>query len=209
MAMQISGIAGPQIRADGTEFIFRGSKDGSQVVQDGHAKYQEAVYRGNVYTAANQTGLATAAGLSATTPVLTLANPAGSGKLAVLLYAGITFSVAPAAAAVCWLAANVNPVAAAVTGTAFTARNALLGAPASNSVLPLLAATLPATPTAICQLGVMFAAALTVNNTNAPMGRWFDGSIILAQGAAISIQTSTASGALGTWQEFIWEEIPV
>src|SRR5476651_1315624 len=111
MAMQTSGIVGPQVKADGSEFILRGGKTGALGAQDVHARYQEAVYRGNVYGAANQSGVVTQAGLSATTPVLTLANPAGSGKLGVLWYAGATFAVAFAAAALIWLAANVNPAA--------------------------------------------------------------------------------------------------
>jgi hypothetical protein len=40
------------------------------------------------------------------------------------------------------------------------------------------------------------------------MNRWFDGSLILLPGSAISFQTSTASGASSTFAELIWEEIP-
>jgi hypothetical protein len=42
-----------------------------------------------------------------------------------------------------------------------------------------------------------------------PLGRWFNGGLILKPGTNLSIQTSTASGATGTWCEYIWEEIPV
>lgn len=209
MAMQISGIVGPKVAGDGSEFVLRGSKDGGQIVQDGHARYQEAVYRGSVYAAANQTGVVTQAGLSATTPVLTLANPAGSGKLGVLWFAGAIFSVAFAAAAAVWLAANTNPAAAAVTGTAATVRNLLLGASATPALLALTAATLPAAPVAIAQLGIGLTGAITTAPTGLPIGRWFDGGIVLGQGSAISIQTSTASGAAATFCEYIWEEIAV
>lgn len=207
--MQAEIRTGPAVSADGAILPMRGGKSGEASVADAHARYMEAVYRGNVYKVANQAGAASSAGLSATTPVLTLANPAGSGKLGVLIYAGCVFSVAPAAAAVTYLAANINPAAAAVTGTVANPVNALLGTSGAAALKAFTAATLPAAPVAIAQLGVQFAGALTVANELVPMGRWFDGAVILGQGTAISIQTSTASGAAGMFCDYIWEEIPV
>jgi hypothetical protein len=49
--------------------------------------------------------------------------------------------------------------------------------------------------------------AITVQTGHAPYHRWFDGCLVIAPGTAVSIQTSTASGASGLWSEFIWEEI--
>lgn len=184
----------------------RGSFDTSVVTQDAHARYQEAVMRGNCYTTANQTAGTTQAGLSGTTPVLTLFNPKGNNKVGVLLYAGATFIVANAAGSAIWLAANVNVAAAAVTGTAATVSNCALGNGNSPSLLAFTAATLPATPIAISQLASGVTGAVTTIPYLLPAGRFFDGSIILLPGSAISIQTSTASGA-GTFCEYVWEEI--
>ncbi len=209
MGVQIDGRVGPAAAADSTYNNLRLDKSGALGVTDAHGRYTEAVYRGNVFTAANQSGVATQAGLSATTPVLTLFNPAGSGKLGVLLYAGVGFPIAFAAAANVFLAANVNPLAAAVTGTAFTARNALLGGSAASVLQVFTAATLPAAPVAICLLGEALTGASTTVPYLLPLGRWFDGSIIIGQGCAISIQTSAASGASGALCEYAWEEIPV
>lgn len=175
---------------------------------ESQALFQDAVERGAVFGVCNNAGVTSQAGLSATTPVLTLYNPASSGKLGILWYAGAQFSVAFAAAAAVWLAANTNTAAAAVTGTETTThRNLKLGTSANNAIKAYLAATLPAAPVAIAQLGVGLTGAITTMPTNYPMERWFNGSIILQPNTAISIQTSTASGASGTFCEFIWEEI--
>lgn len=184
----------------------RGSFDACTVTMDGHARYQEAVMRGNVFVTANQTAGTTQAGLSATTPVLTLFNPKGNNKVGVLIYAGATFIVANAAGAAVWLAANINIAAAAVTGTAATVTNALLGNNNSPSLLAFTASTLPAAPIAISQLASGVTGAVTTAPYVLPAGRFYDGSVILMPGSAISIQSSTASGA-GTFCEYIWEEV--
>ncbi len=210
MGMEVQGIVGPVALADGTGRIFRQSKTGGQVVTDEHPRFFEAASRSNIYTVANQAGITTQAGLSATTPALTLYNPSGSGVIGVLIYAGFVASVAFAAASVIWLGANTNLTAAAVTGTLTTAhRNGLLGAASGNKIQALLAATLPAAPVAIASLGVGLTGAITTIPSIATCGRFFDGSIILYPGSALSFQTSTASGASGFFGEFIWEEVAI
>lgn len=201
---------GPQVAADGNDVQPRLDKTGAMTVVGAHAFYSEAVLRGNCYAVCQQTGTTTQAGLSATTPALTLYNPAGSGVNGVLIYAGVTFLVAFAAAAAVWVAVGTNPTAAAVTGTLTTAhRNCLLGARQGGGVIPMLAATLPAAPVAVAILGVGLTGAITTIPQAQNMGRFFDGSIIIAPGTNLSIQTSTASGASSTLCEYIWEEVPV
>lgn len=187
---------------------MRIGRTGEQTVQDAHARFYEAVALGNCYGVAMQSGVASQAGLSATTPILTLYNPLGSGVNGLLWYAGVTQSVAPAAAMVVWLGANTVTQAAAVTGTLTTShRNLLLGGAQGNKIQAMLAATLPAAPIALATLGVGFAGALTVNNQQAPIARWFDGGMLIAPGTAVSFQTSTASGAAGLFGEYAWEEV--
>lgn len=177
------------------------------ISQDAFAR---AVERGTVFSVCNQTGVASQAGLSATTPVLTLANPAGSTVSGRLWMASAHFEVAFAAAASVWLAAGTNTVAAAVTGTLTTAHRNLkfrgTGAQ-GNTLTPLLAATLPAAPVAIDTLGVGLTGAITTAPTQLPMVKWYNGAILIQPGCNISIQTSTASGALGTLCSYIWEEV--
>jgi hypothetical protein len=196
--------------AAGQSHAARMNRSGGWLTAPVSARFQEAVLRGNCFTVANQAGVVSQAGLSATTPVLTLYNPAGSGKNAVLWYAAASFGVANAAAATVWLAANTNTAAAAVTGTLTTThRNCLLGSANNPAVTPLLAATLPAAPVGIAMLGIGLTGAITVETTAKLIGGWLDGSIVIGPNTAVSIQTSTASGALGLWCSYMWEEIDV
>lgn len=167
----------------------------------------DAALQGRLFSIANQTGITTQAGLSATTPALTLANPSGSGKNMLLWFAGVTFTVVFGAAAVVFLAAGTNPAASAVTGTLTTAhRNLKLGG-ASPTIIPLLAATLPAAPVAIDILGAGLTGAITTIPQLQTLKRWYNGAIVITPGTNISIQTSTASGATATFCSFIWEEV--
>lgn len=190
MAKQVGTIGGNQVALETFDF-------------------QAAVAKGRVYSVANQTGVATQAGLSATTPVLTLANPAGSGVKGKLWYAGATFNVIFAAIAAVFVAVGTDTAAAAVTGTATTAhrRTRLGGLVAQgNSIQAFLAATLPAAPVAIAILGSGSTGAVVIETTIKPLERWFNGAIEIMPGTNLSIQTSAASGAVGTLCEYIWEE---
>ena len=196
--------------AAGTSGAIRRSPSGGMYTADISARYQAAVERGNVYGVANQTGVTSQAGLSATTPVLTLYNPLSSGVNAVLWFAGAQFSVVFAAVSAVWLAVGTNTAAAAVTGTATsTHRNMLLGSGRNPNCEPLLAATLPAAPVALSSIGTGLTGAVNLLPQTQGMERWYDGSVILKPGTNISIQTEAASGAVGMLCELIWEEFAV
>ncbi len=205
--MLMYGKVGIQDNEKGAITPIRFSKTGALVNSPGHAAYAEAVARGNCFIACNQTGVTTQAGLAVTTPALTLYNPVNSGKLGVLIYAGFIMSVACAAAAAVWLAGNVNPSAAAVTGTAASVSNCQVGNGAMPALKCFTAATLPAAPTGLAILGVGLTGAITTIPNMTANGRYFDGAIQVYPGGAISFQTSTASGAAGFFGEFVWEEM--
>ena len=191
--------------------VLRGSEGGEGIFGQAHARYYESIVRGNAFVVANQSGVTSQAGLSATTPVLSLYNPAGSGVNGVVLWAGAFSIVVVAAGMMIWLAANTNIAAAATTGTATTAhRNLLLGNGKSPQLQPLLAATLPAAPVAIAMLGD-FPGTLALNSQppTATFYRDIAGGIILAPGSTLSFQTSTASGAAGLLCEVAWEEVAI
>ncbi len=210
--MHLQATVGPDNSnpAAGTSLAVRRSPEGGSYSAAITARYQAAVLRGNVYGVANQVGVTSQAGLSATTPVLTLHNPSGSGTNAVIWYAAGTYAVANTAAAAVWLAANTIVTAAAPSGTATTThRNMLLGSSNNPKMSPLLAATLSAAPVAVSTLGIGLTGAITVATQAPAIERWFDGGVIVAPGATISIQTSTASGAAGLWCELIWEEVAI
>lgn len=180
--------------------------NGGLLVTPAGSSFDEAVDRGNVYITANQTTVTTQAGLSATTPALTIANVAGSGKRVKLWYAGCQTLVAWTAAATVWLAQGGSAVAADVTQTTLaTVRNAKTGAGTQPpGVAALAVATLPAAPVAISILGAGLTGAITVQTGIVPFGRWYDGALQLPEGFNWSIQTSTA-GTL--FCEFIFEVV--
>lgn len=172
--------------------------------------FQAAVARGRVFSVANQTGVVTQDGLSVTEPVLTLANPAGSGVKGRLWFAGTSFLVAFPLGAVILLAAGTDASDDAVTGTKVTAhRRGRLGglSDQGNIIQPFLAATLPAIPVGIAILGCGLTGTIGTAPTAPMLGRWFNGAIEIMPGTNISIQTTTDSGAVGTVCEYIWEEI--
>jgi hypothetical protein len=207
---QLQGTVGPATGSVGESRGVTLTKYTGLRTGDSQPRLQDAVERGNTYAVCNQAGVTSQAGLSATTPVLTLANPLGSGVNGILYYAGASFAVAFAAASAVFLAVGTNTAAAAVTGTLTTAhRNLKLGAGTGNKILTFLAATLPATPVAVSLLGMGLTGAITTVPALQQMERWFDGGIIIQPGTNVSIQTSTASGASGTFCEFIWEEVAV
>src|SRR2546430_1242059 len=135
--MTLDGRVGPAVNSDGAINEVRLSRDSSTITQDSHARYQEAVMRGAVFSASQQAGAATPAGLTASAiGVLTLYNPIASGKNLVILSVEPTITVAIATAIVgnIGICAGVGPSVAAPTGTtALTIYNNLVN-PASNSV---------------------------------------------------------------------------
>ena len=203
----LQGTVGQATGAAGESLGVRLTRDLGVRTGDVQAPFQEAVLRGNTYGVCSQAGVTSQAGLSATTPVLTLANPSGSGVNAVLWYAGATFSVAFAAAAAVWVAHSAVPAALATLSTSH--RNLKIGGAQGNKVKALLACTLPAAPVGVSLLGMGLTGAITTQPTSQTLGRWFNGGIIIEPGQAISIQTGTASGTSGTFCEYIWEEVAV
>ena len=187
-------------------FGLKFGKQGGALFTPLGSAFEEAVKRGRVFAVASQAGVTSQAGLSATTPVLTLPNPAGSGVRGKLWYAAATFTVAFATAGAVWLAVGTNPVAAAVTGTLTTAhRNLKLGGQAPG-IVPMLAATLPAAPVGISLLGAGLTGAITTIPVIQVLERWFNGAVLIEPGTNVSLQTGVASGASGMFCEYIWEE---
>lgn len=175
-------------------------------VKQENALFDAAVKKGRVWAVANQAGVTSQAGLSATTPVLTLANPVGSGVRGKLWYATASIDVAFGTAATIYLALG-GYSATAVTGTLTTAqRNLKTGSSSMGTIRNYLAATLPAAPVAIHILGAAGTGAITVPLILPPLAQWFHGAIHLEEGMNLSIQTSAASGTSGLWCGFIYEE---
>lgn len=208
MSIEVLAKVGEQDLQPGSLAMPGLNRHGHLVIQD---SFTAAVEKGRVFSVASQAGVTSQAGLSATTPVLTLYNPAGSGVTGRLWHVTANLAVANAAAATVYLCVGSNTVAATTTGTITTAHRCLkLGGitPASqgNRVVALTAATLPAAPVAVDLLGVGLTSAITVFPAIPPMTKCYFGALLIQPGTNVSIQTSTASGANGLWCAYVWEE---
>lgn len=156
----------------------------------------------NIFLASTQAGVATSTALSVTQTGFTLSNPFGSGKTLVLLKFWGAFTTAPAAIATLVLAANVNPVAAAVVHTTpLVVRKANLGVAGTPVGLADSAATLPAAPVVVVGLGGPVA---TGSVSQPQVVSNFDGALCVAPGCAVSINSITTAIS-GIWT-MVWEE---
>lgn len=157
-----------------------------------------------IYVASTQAGVATSTGLSTTQTGLTLTNPAGSGKTLVVLQVTGALSSAPAGAATVVLAANVNPVATAVTQTTpLTVRKANLGVGGTGVGLAASAVTLPAAPVVVRGLGGPVAGS-SISPTQIVDN--VDGALCIAPGCALSLNSLTTAIS-GVWS-ITWKEVP-
>lgn len=203
--MLVEGKVGPQALSDGAIAQPRLSKDGSFVLLHGHARYQEAALRGNLYFASNQAGIAATAGLSATSTIFTLYNPASSGVNLVLAEVIAHATVDPAADAAVWLVANVTAAQAAPTSTAsLVVRNSLIGVGAGKGIA-YSTATLAAAPVVIRPL-LTGAWGTAVGFANLYVKDEVAGAIIVPPGIYISVQ---ASAVITVAASMTWEEVPL
>ena len=198
MNLELKGPAGEvNARADAHDALL---------VQQSGSAYEAAVERGNVFMVAAQATVVTQAGLSATTPAMTINNRANSEKIVKLWYAGWATLLSATAAFQAWLAyGDIHATAVVETTPSTTVRNAktgVIGAPAGIGVS--VVATLPAAPVAIALLDGASSAAVTAALLNAAGARWFNGALWVPPGANISVQTSTA-GSIFT--DFIFEVV--
>ncbi len=169
-------------------------KVGEARIAQARAPFDLAVERGNVYVTANQTTVTTQAGLSVTTPALTIANRVNSGKSVRMWYVSASGLVTPGAAAQIWVTLGGYSATAVTETTAATVRNMKNGdAGAAPGVATLAVATLPAAPVAIGQLGAQLTGAVTTAPVVQPFERWYNGALWVPPGYNLSIQTSTAT----------------
>lgn len=205
--MLLEGRVGPAIAADGTQQPPRLSNFLASVVQNLSGKYLESVIRGNVYSGGTAvTGVAPGTSIGTTSP-FTLFNPKGSGKALVVLRTSIAYISGTMSVGAIHYVANVDPGAAAVTGTAIVPVNSLLSA-ATGVGKPFTTATLPATPTVVrpfCSTSPFLAT--TAVHPFIMATEDVDGEFIIPPGCALSLEGTAAGGstplvAYGmTWEE--------
>jgi len=208
--MTAEGQVGIRYIGDGGETELRLDKTSALVVTDGHAKYTEAVLRGNVYV--QRVGGATATaftGGAAGTPLLSVYNPVGSGRNLVVLGVGVASRAAASAAGVVgfnlWAGVSVLP-----TGTATPAVNLYSQQAAGSSAVTFVntANTSGSATTLVLPLGSYYWAT-AAGAIFTPS--FFDvaGMIVVAPGVLLCLGATAALTSATYDASLIWEEIPI
>src|SRR2546421_10067572 len=199
------GSVGPFRGQDGVDTPLRLGRDSDLIISQCHARYHEAVSRGNVFFAANTATQALS--LNSTTATgLILTNPAGSGKNLSLLEVCVAIASLPAAQYTLLLTGNTNPVAATVThSVALTIRNAFMGQGANSVAFADSSATIP-NANIMRIIGTGGAATMASSTAYPPLIRdEITGLILLQPGTCISLQALTT--AVTVVASMAWEEI--
>lgn len=195
-------FVGPIRGVDGAELRDRSNRDAAKIIAKLNADYQEAVQRGDVYTASNQAAQAVSVALATTYTGLMLSNPLGSGKDLVLMMANWALSVAPAAIASLHLIGGYSATVNVTHTAAVTPENALIGS--GNSPLGKVdsQATIP-TPTYKWSLSHGFTAAALPGG---PIPTFeAKGLFVLKPGGFLGFGALTAVTGFGS---LAWMEVP-
>lgn len=203
--MEFEGRVGFVESSRGAKEVIRLGTTNEIMVSQANPTYYDLSVNGNLYTGSNPLGtpVTTQAGLSATTPALTLYNPVGSGVNLVLIATGIGITSAPAANTVLVLAFNTQNAGAPTATTSANITSSIVGTSAQPKGQVYRICTLPAAPVAFRILGGVAGASA---NGVYQMIFYADGQVIIPPGVSISVQSSTAVAIVAS---FTWEEKPL
>ena len=163
----------------------------------------------SIYICASTGPIITQAGISVSSPTLSLYNPINSGKNLVVLNISNEFALSPAAASQIVLAFNLTPSSGTQANTGVTpyTTSGLVGtstmtATSAGIGVCRMEGILPATPTPFRLLGGSVGASSidTVLLSDQTMGQ-----VVVPPGGLISIQTSTAASLQSSIE---WREDP-
>ena len=213
MAFEVQGRVGPIVAQDGTLQDPRLAKDGGFIVGDGHAKFQEAVYRGRVFVATNlPAGVAPGTALG-TAPPLTLYNPNGSGVLCVIWKATLGYiSGTLGAGTIVWAYNIQNTLVAPTGGTAIVPCNAQIGNATVGQVKAFTGSTVAPTQVVARGTGISLGAGLatTAAFPSPPVYDPVEGELVVIQNACLSLQGIAAAGTAPlVLMSIVYEEVPV
>lgn len=164
---------------------------------------------GNMFYCSDLLGtpVTTQAGLSITTPALTIYNPYGSGVNLTLLEVGTDVTSSPAAAAGFALAYSTGGPPTSTTPATTNAANFsninVSTTPTTNQGLCYRIATLASTPVAFRYLGGTTGAS-AIGGVVFTDPTW--GKVVIPPGVTISFQSKTAAAVV---VDFLWREDPI
>ncbi len=192
------------VNSDGAvlDRILRTGRSGELIFGMGCAEYEEACSRGEIFYTCLQAETTFDPLLELAAAGLVLVNPRGSPVDLVLLNVGLTIRTATTAGHL-FLTANVNPNAAAVTGTAVAVQNARLDVASAGYAKSFTVATLPAIPVVIRTLGYVVSTTPTCPGTGI-INDEVKGAIVIPPGTSVTVQGLTVVGTgltSYTWRE--------
>lgn len=193
--------------SDGIVTQVRGGKTGEMFVADAHARYYDAVRRGNVFMACIPV---TALSVNSTTFTgLALHNPVNSGKALVLMELCLGISTETTAAAGVILTGGAQTTA--ISTNAVTIQSAYPGKFAGSG--SVVTATSGATITTATMMRAIWNTPLATSATAptpAPtpyIKDQIDGALIIGPGQLVSLQAITT--AISVIASMTWEEVPI
>jgi len=206
--MKIEGQRGTQDLGSASFGPLRLAPDGSLATRNTSGRYYDAVQRGNVYSAANQTGCVWSVGLHKTNTGLCLSNPVGSGKNLSILYASHQEVVAPTGIAAVYLAGGYSATAVTHT-TPGTIYRMNLSATSSSTVAKFdTGATLPDDPVILMNLTAGHTSgALSTSACLACVD--IGGLIVVEPGGFLIVANFTIGVAVGQMAALVWEEVDI
>jgi hypothetical protein len=211
--MYAEGKVGPVTVGDGSPKELRLGRTAEMMTADAHARYQEAVVRGNVYSLTVNAGAVTAfTGGAGGTPLISIYNPVGSGKNLVLLCASVTARVAASAAGT--VGFNIwGGVSAANTGTLTSPTN-MFTLQTGGSVAKGSSNAATTSTTAISGNGPLlnigwYYWATAAAATTATVAYDIAGLIVCAPGNLVALGGTAALTSATYDASLIWEEVPV
>ena len=158
-------------------------------------KYSGLAYRAKVFTAGTAvTGVAPGTAIG-TTGAFTLANLAASVVDLVVLRTTMGYVSGTLGAGVVHYLANINPAAAAVTGTAITAVTTRLGSTLVAAGKPFTTSTLPATPLVMRSFCSLEASLATTAIAPWQIIEDVDGEFVIAPGCSLTLHATAAGGS--------------
>ena len=209
---QVGPVATTTSISAGLQAPARAGQLGDTIVSELHGRYYETTYRRNSFLATNPAAVTTSVGIIASAAAYTglvLYNPVGNSNNLVVNKVGATFPVAPTAAITFGLT-TLGVVSAVATTTAANVRNLYLGGAAPTALSYSVATITYSTAATLAQIFGTVGTTASITGINlAPSLFDLEGSLVIPPGYAVSMYTSTASGASGFQGTFQWEEVPI
>lgn len=220
---------GPQVLQDGTTSTARAEKSGALAVVDAHSRFQEAAYRGTLFSAGMTLTAITNATFSTgtlgatATPIVGVWNPVGSGKNLVILQARVqsvtTAATATGAGAFMWCTAvgqsaistGITPLnrfslqasGSVAKGYANTALTGLSG----NLTVQEASGIQPGPQGNFSEVGTAVGFVDTPSSINVES---IDGAFIIPPGGVLALLcTTNAPVAISCASSLLWEEIAI